>query len=576
MNNRRGIPSKGEFLRKGIMLTAPAFGIVIFFSLFINVLMFVGPLYMLQVYDRVLTSRNTQTLLVLTILAGALLVIYALLEMFRSRVLVRAGILFDEHVAKPVFAAAHQATLKNPSGAHAQALRDVDVIREFFTGTGLIALCDAPWMFVFIGACFVMHPWFGYLAIGGAVIMFLLTLANDLATRKTLQEASQASILANASASSTFRNSEVLAAMGMMKPAREIWHERHLKVLNLQAAASDRAGVIVAMTKFARLFLQSLVLGVGAYLAIQREVSPGVMIAASIIFGRALGPVELIVANWKGFIGIRGSYDRIAKLMEFVGDDEKRVKLPAPRGHFAMEGVLAGPVGGKPILKGISFALSPGESLGVVGPSGAGKSTLARAAVGVWPAMSGKVRLDGSELDHWDPDQLGQFIGYLPQDVELFEGTIAENIARLGEVDDDKVLKAAMLAGVHEIIQQMPHGYNTQIGERGSTLSGGQRQRVGLARALYNDPAFVVLDEPNANLDAAGEEALLNALIQLRLNGVTTMIMTHRINILTAVDKICVMADGQFQAIGPKDEMLARLSQPRITRPTAVPASSAS
>lgn len=553
-----------DVLRRGFKAAAPAFLTVIFFSMFINMLMFVGPLYMLQVYDRVLSSRNSNTLLALTLIAGLLYVAYAFLEMFRSRVLVRAGILFDEYLGNPVFDAIHRASLRSPSSAHAQVLRDVDAIREFFTGTGLIALCDAPWMVIFIFACFVLHPWFGYFAIAGAVIMLTLTIANDLATRKMLQEASKKSVVANSKVVSTFRNSEVLKAMGMLGAARDIWQGHHGELIDMQAKASDRAGVLVALSKFFRLFMQSTILGLGAYLAIQRETSAGMMIAASILFGRALAPVELVVANWKGFVNIKSAYGRVAKLLEIGGEAKQHLKLPRPEGHLSLEGIVVTPQHGRPILKGISLNLGAGEILGVVGPSGSGKSTLARVMVGVWAATMGKVRLDGSELDHWDPEQLGAYIGYLPQDVELFEGTIAQNIGRLGEVDDEMVLEAARLAGVHEIVQLTPDGYNTMIGDGGHVLSGGQRQRIGLARALYNRPALVVLDEPNANLDQAGEEALLQAILELKRRRVTTVLMTHRVSILGAVDKIAVLADGQLQLYGPRDEVLTRITQPRV------------
>lgn len=569
-------PGQSHVLSDGIRRARPAFVTVAVFSLFINLLVFIGPLYMLQVYDRVLSSRNPNTLLALTVLAALLYVSYALLEMFRSRVLVRAGILFDDHVGDPVFAAVHKATLRSPALAHTQALRDVDAVREFFTGSGFLALCDAPWFFVFIGACFLMHPWFGYFSIIGALIMLALAVANDLATRSTLQEASKKSVVANSKMVSTFRNSEVLEAMGMLGAARRIWQSHHGEVMALQANASDRAGVLIASSKFFRMFMQSAILGLGAYLAISRETTPGMMIAASILFGRALAPIDMLVGSWKSIVGVRAAYGRVVKILEFAGPDPKHMRLPRPEGRMDLEQVVFTPPNGRPILKGVGLQLAAGDIVGVIGPSGSGKSTLARIMVGVWLPTFGKVRLDGSELGHWHPEQLGAHIGYLPQDVELFDGTIAENIARLGDVDDARVLEAANLAGVHEIIQSMPAGYNTLIGDGGHVLSGGQRQRIGLARALYGNPSLVVLDEPNSNLDQAGEEALLAAVLDLKRREVTTILMTHRINILAAVDKIAVLADGQLQLFGPRDEVLARLTQPRVVaqqpQPPQVPA----
>ena len=446
--------------------TRPGFLTAIFFSLFINILAFVSPLYMLQIYDRVITSRNAMTLIALTVIAVFLLLIYAALEKIRSAILVRLGILFSNLARTRLFDAVLKGSLLQPSRGHTQVLRDLDTIREFLTGTGLISFCDAPWVPIFVVGCFILHSWYGYIATAGAVLIFCFAIANELLTRKQLHAASTSVIVANSYASSTFRNAEVLHAMGMLPGLRERWLGRQDEGLKLQAAASDRAGHLVAASKFLRVFLQIAILGTGAYLSIEQESTPGAMIAASIIMGRALAPVELAVANWKGFIAARSAYDRIMSLFRILPEEVEKLPLPAPEGHLSVENVFATPPGAKePVLRGISFALKPGEVLGVLGPSAAGKSSLARVLVGVWPVAHGKVRMDGAEITHWAPERLGRHIGYLPQDVELFSGSIAENIARFNELDEVEIISAARMAGVHDMVQALPRGYNTQIGE---------------------------------------------------------------------------------------------------------------
>ncbi|WP_246685320.1 type I secretion system permease/ATPase [Methylobacterium sp. WL103] len=571
--NMRDASGASSVLKEGIKSTRPVFVTAIVFSFFINLLMFVSPLYMLQVYDRVLSSRNVTTLVGITLIAAFALVVYALLEMLRSRILVRAGMLFDEKIASPIFSAVHRGNLRNPEGGHGIALRDVDTVREFLTGSGLLAFCDAPWTPVFLLACFVLHPWFGWMAIVGGLIIFGLTLLNEVATKRELAAASQASNAAGQYAQATLRNTEVLQAMGMLGALRGLWSQRHDEVLAFQALASDRAGLIVAGTKFVRMFLQTLILGVGAYLAINREISPGSMIAASIIIGRALAPVELLIANWKGFNAVRASYGRLQKLIELVGPEPERMNLPRPNGQIEAENLFVGAPGKtQVILQGVSFKLAPGTVVGVVGPSAAGKSSLARAVTGVWPIARGALRIDGSEITHWDPQALGRHIGYLPQDVELFAGTVAQNIARFDTIDEEAVIAVAKKAGCHELIQSLADGYNTQIGGGGHALSGGQRQRIALARAMYGNPSFIVLDEPNASLDAAGEEALMRAVQELKQMGTTILIVTHKVNILSAVDTVLVMNAGTVQAYGPRDQILGQVAGPRsVPSPGAAP-----
>jgi ATP-binding cassette subfamily C protein len=458
--------AENEALRTGIRAITPAFATAVIFSFFLNLLLFVSPLYMLQIYDRVLGTRNLVTLGGITIIAAILLMVWAALETLRSRLLVRAGMLFDERFAAPMFRVVHRGLLRQPGAFSGQYLRDIDVIREFFTGAGLIAFCDLPWFPVYVGVAYLMHPWFAGLAIVGGIVTLFLALLNEVMTRKTLLAASKANMTAGNSAGAAFRNIEVVHAMGMLEAMVGRWDRHHREVLGLQAQASDRAGAIVASTKFFRMFLQTGILGLGAYLAVEHEITAGAMIAASIIIGRALQPIELAVGNWKSFLAAREAFGRMKLLFHAVGVEPERMSLPSPKGLLAVENVVAAaPSGQTAILKGISFKLGAGELLGIVGPSAAGKSSLARVLVGVWQVAAGAVRLDGYELSHWDPQDLGQHLGYLPQDIELFAGTVAENIARFGVVDNEAVIAAAELAGCHELIQNLPDGYNTNIGD---------------------------------------------------------------------------------------------------------------
>lgn len=553
-------------LEKAVRRAKPAFGYAILLGLFINILALVSPLYMMQIYDRVIMSRNMTTLLMLTLVAGALLVSYALLEAARSRVLVRAGILFDRQSSDQVFESVQRSNIINVGDGSSQGLRDLDRVREYLTGNGLIALCDAPWVPIFILGCFMLHPWYGFVATGGAIVLFILGLLNNQLTRTHLEAGSRAAIGANHYASTTLRNAEATRAMGMMGVLRERWQRQHEEVLGWQALASERSGSVMAVSKFVRIGLQIAILGIGAYLVVTQNISTGSMIAASIMMGRALAPVEQSVGNWRSLVAARESYRRLNDLLRAVPPERPRMSLPAPAGELAVEQVVATPPGAqKPVLKGVSFAVKPGEALGVLGASGAGKSTLARLLVGVWPYMQGAIRLDGTELPHWNSEELGRHIGYLPQDVELFGGTIAENISRFdSKIDAEKIIAAAELAGVHDLIQKLPQGYNTEIGTGGQALSGGQRQRIGLARAVYGSPALVVLDEPNSNLDLAGETALLETIGRLRASGRTVVLITHKANIIGAVDKLLVLNDGMAQLFGPRDEVMARLSSPRV------------
>ena len=535
---------------------------IVVFSLFINLLLLAVPLYMLQIYDRVLSSRSEQTLILLTLITVGLLLVLGLLEIVRSRVLVRTGVRLDSNLKTRIFSATFKRSLSIPGGGQAQALRDLDAVRQFMTGPGLIAFADAPWIPLFIAVGFLFHPWLGFISLGGAVIIFILAITNEFLTRKPLGDASRLQLGANSFVDASLRNAEALQAMGMMSGVMQRWVKRHQYMLALQARASDRAGVILGMTKFVRLTLQVAVLGVGAFLVLQAEITPGTMIAASIIMARALAPVEVAVSQWRAFVGARTAYSRLKELLVRFPEEGERLSLPKPTGELVTERLYVMPPGSQvPALKGVGFQLAAGQTLGVIGPSAAGKSTLARILVGVWPIASGSVRLDGAELSHWNPDELGPHIGYLPQDVELFEGTVAENIARFSDFDTDTVIAAAKQAGVHDMVQRLSDGYSTQIGSGGNALSGGQRQRIALARALYGDPVLIVLDEPNAALDTEGEKALVQVLADLKQDGKTVVLITHRPALLASSDRVLVLQNGEIESLGNREEVMARYSK---------------
>jgi ATP-binding cassette, subfamily C, bacterial EexD len=535
------------------------------FSFFINILMLVSPIYMLQIYDRVLSSRSITTLTVLTVVAVGLLWVYSLLETLRSRVLVRIGGRLDRRLNSRVFGALFKAALYKPGMGSGQAVRDLDTLREFLTGSGLFAFFDAPWLPIYLLCVFLIHPMLGIVSTIGGLCIFALAISQELATRKTLGEATNAGIRAGRFLDNSLRNVEALTAMGMLPSMLRRWQDRRQRTLVLQALASDRAGIITALSKFTRVVLQTAILGFGAYLVIKNEITAGLMIAASIMMGRALAPIEMAVATWKQLLAARSAYARLASLLQAIPADADHMPLPAPQGALELDRVIAAPPGTNvPVIKGVGFRLGAGDALGIIGPSAAGKSSLARLIVGVWPAHSGVVRLDGADIQTWDKERLGPNIGYLPQDIELFEGTIAENIARFGEVAPEDVIEAARLAGVHDMILQLAQGYDTPIGPGGLTLSGGQRQRVGLARALYRTPSLIVLDEPNSNLDRDGEAALARTMAELKAKKKTTIVITHRPSILASVDYIMVMNAGLIEGFGPRDEVLAKYLRPTV------------
>ncbi|MBM1691572.1 type I secretion system permease/ATPase [Sulfitobacter geojensis] len=546
------------------------FGATVLFSFFSNILMFVGPLYMLQVYDRVLASRNEFTLVMISGIAVALLVAYGLLEFIRSKLLVRAGLQFDDMLANPAFNRVIRHQLASPnSGAHA-TLQDIDRVREFMTGQGILAFFDAPWVPLFLALCFAFHPWLGMVATVGALIIFALALANEFATRGLLAEAGNANAGASHFVNTTVQNAEVIRALGMEKQLTNRWVAQHDDVLDKQAKASGRAGAIMASTKFVRMSLQIAILGMGAYLAILQEISPGIMIAASIVMGRALAPVEQAVGQWKQFVAARQAHKRLTNIFGSLNDEEDRMQLPDPKGNLSVQGLVAtapgakaGASGAKPaLLKGITFSVNQGEVLAVIGPSGSGKSTLVRHLVGAAQPAGGSVRLDGTELHHWDAEQLGRHMGYMPQDVKLFRGSVAENISRfIPDAGDAEVTAAAQLSGAYDMIQTLAEGYDTDVGDGGQSLSGGQRQRVGLARAVFRMPNLVVLDEPNSNLDAQGEQALAACIQELKKQGKTVVLVTHKANLLALTDKTLMLVGGSVEKFGPTREMFAQQAQ---------------
>ncbi|WP_320034563.1 type I secretion system permease/ATPase [Halarcobacter sp.] len=537
------------------------------FSFFINLLMLVPPLYMLQLYDRVITSRSEETLIMLTSLVIVLFITLALLEIVRSKLLIKVGNKLDSLLSQRIFDTLFELANKAPGKASSMPLSDLTQIRQFMSGNGLFAFFDAPWIPIYIGVLFIFHTYFGVFAIFAAIVLLCFTIVNEYSTKEKLSEANSLNREATMYVDANLRNAEVVNAMGMRNAIRKNWQEKYFGFLSAQDEASNKAGVWSNTSKITRMMFQSMILGLGGYLAIQLELSAGMMIAGSILLGRALAPLDLLINTWKGFSSTRTSYQRLNELLEDFPKEKEYMELPAPKGELFLEQVALMPPGSKiPSIAGITMKIDKGDVLGIIGPSAAGKSSLARAILGLWPLLQGKVRLDGADIHQWDKERLGKYIGYLPQDIELFEGTIAQNIARFNEVDSAKVVEAAMKAGVHELILKLPEGYDTKIGAGGVSLSGGQRQRIGFARALYDNPVLVVLDEPNSNLDEQGEQSLLDAINSLKENETTVIIITHRPAILQVTNKIALMKNGTLETMGDTKEILAKVfgQKPKI------------
>ncbi|HYD80956.1 MAG TPA: type I secretion system permease/ATPase [Paucimonas sp.] len=539
-----------------------AFRTVGVFSAIINLLMLVPSIYMLQVYDRVIPSRNEITLLMLTLLMLGLYAFMSALEYVRSFVVVRVGAQLDMKLNKRVYTAAFEQNLKKGGGNAGQALQDLTNIRQFVTGNALFAFFDAPWFPVYLFVIFLFEPLLGLFSLVGTIVLVVLAYINEKVSKKPLAEANTMLVVSSTQATNNLRNAEVIESMGMLPNLMHRWFGMHGRFLQLQGEASEKAGIVSAMTKFVQVSLQSLVLGYGALLTIEGKITPGMMIAASILVGRALSPVQTVIAVWKQWASTRSAYERLTELLGANPPRQSGMSLPKPNGIVTVESVTAAPPGAQvAVLKGVNFSIQPGDALGVIGPSGSGKSTLARLLVGVWPALGGKVRLDAADIYQWNKDELGPHIGYLPQDIELFAGTVSDNIARFGEVDPEKVIEAAKRAGVHDLILHFPKGYDTVLADGGGGLSGGQKQRLGLARAMYGDPSLLVLDEPNSNLDDAGEQALVAAIQDLRRRGKTIVLITHRTSVIGVTNKVLLLRDGKVQAFGPTNEVLAAVAK---------------
>jgi ATP-binding cassette subfamily C protein len=548
------------------------------FSGLINVLMLTAPLFMLQVYDRVLPSHSIPTLVGLAVLTACLFVFQGVLDAIRGRVLLRIGRSINDDLSGRVYDAIVRAPLKVRGGGDGlQPIRDLDQIRGFLSSAGPSALFDLPWMPLYVGVCFLFHPLIGIAALCGALVLVVITISTELVTSAPAKTAVRFAGARNALLEASRRNAEVLHAMGMNSQLAARFGAANEDYLNSHSLASDRAGMLAALSRVMRLLLQSFVLGLGAYLVINQEATAGVIIASAILVSRALAPVELAIANWKGFVAARHARQRLHELFNLIPDHKQPLALPTPCTSLRVEGVSASAPGHpRVILQDVNFELKSGDGLGIIGPSASGKSSLARLVVGVWQPIRGRVRLDGAALDQWSPEALGRHIGYLPQNVELFDGTVAENIGRFeSEAEAEAIIAAAKAAGVHELIVSLPEGYETRIGEAGANLSAGQRQRVALARALYRDPFLVVLDEPNSNLDSEGEEALTVALMSVRSRGGIAVVVAHRATALAAIDHVLVLNQSRQQAFGPKDEVLRTVLRPTVTPLTVVGGSGA-
>ena len=535
------------------------------FSMFINVLMLVPSFYMLQVYDRVMQSRSLETLFLLTLLVAFLFFTMGLLQIIRSKVLVRISNRIDMELNGKVYDAIFQLARLQPGKISASPITDLTKLRQFMSGQGVFALFDAPWFPIYLLVMYIFSPLLAAFTIFAAIVIFAITIINEKTTKKGLEKANAIHNQSINFLNKNIQNAEVIHALGMNEALKNRWYDKHIKFLSIQSNVSDIAGKWSNTSKTLRQFFQSLTYGVGAYLAIKGAISPGTIIAGAVLMGRALAPLDLLTASWKGFAEARVAYKRLNELLKEFQEKEETMDLPPPKGELSIERiVVAPPLAKTPVIKGISLNIPKGNIVGVIGPSGSGKSTLVRAILGVWPLLNGVVRLDGADVHKWDSQKLGPYLGYLPQDIELFEGTIAENIARLGKVDSKKVVEAAQIAGVHEMILKFPKGYDTIIGPGGIGLSGGQRQRVGLARAIYNNPVLVVLDEPNSNLDREGEIALANMIKYLKSIGTTVVIISHKTDILLITDLIAVINDGILSMYGKSSEVLVKLGLAKV------------
>ncbi len=563
-------------LREALVSLLPFLWHTFYFSIVVNVLVLAPSAYMMEVYDRVVNSRSHSTLLMLTLLVVGIYVLLEALEWVRRQVMHDAGMQLDRSLRAHVFSAIFTARVQNIPAAGAQALRDLKVIREFLPSQALLAVVDTPLALLVLILLFLMDAALGWFAVAGALVQFGIGVINERRIREPLLAANRSAAGAQTYADGVIRTAQVIESMGMLDHIHKRWMGRQHEFLVQQAEASDHAGTNSALSKLVQSLLSSLLLGMGCWLTLKGEIYGSGMIVASILGGKVLAPLVQIIGNWRQVESAMESYNRLESMLRELPIPVKGMALPAPAGMLSVEGVIAGaPRSPVQIIKGISFRLAAGGSLAIVGPSASGKTTLARLLMGIWPAMQGKVRLDGNDVYQWDKEELGKYIGYLPQNVELFEGTIAENVARFGEPDLEKVKEACRMVGLDSFLEQLPKGYESQIGDDGSFLSGGERQRVALARAVYDMPKFVVLDEPNASLDEAGDEALLNTIRMLRTKGSTVIVITHRLNILGAIEHMLVLVDGQVQRFGTCQEVMEALQSPPAGQQSPNPKSQA-
>ena len=538
------------------------------FSLVSNLLYLALPIFTFQIYGRVLSSYSVPTLLVLTFMVMLAFLISGLIDDFRAKVLINYGVIMDQRVSGRVFSALFDTVIRGNPAARSQALRDLDSFRQMLTGPAFGTMFDLPWMPVFMIVLLIIDPIIGLVTIGGAVLLFLITLFQDRATRPALKEANEAALRSYAFTDAALRNGEVVRAMGMVEPLGSRWATFRSVTMERSASASERASVISNISKFVRQAIQVLIIAIGAYLVVKGKIHSGLLFANMILAARALQPIERLVGSWDALTNGYRSYQRLNALFADYRPTKTSTTLPKPLGQLSVEGVNFAPQGAtRFVLQGVNFKIEPGEMLGIIGPSGAGKSSLARLMVGIWQPNSGNVRLDGADVYSWDRSDFGRHVGYLPQDTELFSGSIRDNIARFrADVDDEQVVRAAQVAGVHQLILRLPSGYDTDLGESGHVLSAGQRQRVGLARALLGNPRLIVLDEPNAALDAEGEEALVKALDALKAGGSTIVIVSHKPSVFRSADKMLMLRDGRMEMFGPREQVMARVVQPAAPR----------
>ena len=563
VRNPAGPPNDNE-LRQALADLRPYFVKSTWFTLVAALLVLAPSGYMLEVYDRVVNSRSHMTLWMLTLGVLMAYLVMEVLEWAHSEEMHEAGLALDERLSSRVFLASFEANLRRMPGGSVQPMNDLRTLRDFLAAPVLKAMMESPVALVFLVLVFAIHPYLGWAAVVGAVVQVLIAWLNERGTKPPLMDANRRAVAAQQYADGSLRNAQVIEAMGMLKDIHGRWIARQREFLDLQALASNRAGIFSTLAKLVQVIWGSLLLGMGAWLQVEGKLggTGGMMIVASILGGQVLKPLVQMVTGWNALVNARDAWNRLSAMFSMLPPRPENMPLPAPRGQLVAENLIVSAPGTQvPILRGVTFGINPGEVLAVIGPSAAGKTCLARTLMGLWPSVGGKARLDGVDIHTWDKTELGPHVGYLPQDVELFDGTIAENIARFGDVNQKQVEAAAQAVGLHEFILSLPEGYATDVGPEGARLSGGQRQRVGLARALYGNPVFVLLDEPNSSLDEAGDQALAAAIAHGKAQGTTFVVITHRTHVLGVSDKILLLRDGTMQAFGPRDDVLSALQK---------------